>query len=307
MRKNPLTILGAAAALVFGVTAGAMALTATPGQIVFNSLDETKTVNLTQNGQPIAKGDINGWTLEVSSHDYDYMLDVEKKDGALSITPTDMLEIGKYSLVVNTDYGKANIVVQSPLSDLPDSLENRAADMGITAEELQHRLGESQLLYKDAETRVVSPGVTYVGQAYPMPPAEDPGVQRRYYIDGQIIEFPSEANTYDYWFEEPGLYDVGYQDLKENKVITAEHGLVTVTEQPPLRYLGSAGSRVDLAGPEGYKDYTWHIDGKTVEAGEHLVHVFSEPGTYDVRVDATGPYDAAHGPTHTMHYVVHVK
>lgn len=299
--------LVATIALTLGLMAPAYAVTATPAVVSFDDYEESARIKLEHYGQPIAANDINGWNLMVSGNTYGHMLDVSFGNGYIDVSPSTMAEIGNYDLIVYTDLGQVTIDVHTPLSDLPDSLENRAQDMGMSVEQLENRLGETEVLWKDTEVIVGDPAVAYVGEPYALEAAEE-GVVRTWYIDGEAVDYPQGETVYYYTFDDPGIYAVGYEDIRDGETVKRLYRYVTVTGEPAVRYIAVAGEPVTIIGPTGYQDYDWTVDGKPVEAEamEKLVHTFETDGIHMVELEATDPFDDSWSADNVT-YVVEIQ
>ncbi|MEX2015280.1 MAG: hypothetical protein WD873_01495, partial [Candidatus Hydrogenedentales bacterium] len=132
--------LGLAFALTLSIAAHA-AVTAMPAEVTFQSPEESKTIALTSNGQPVSAGAIGSVKLMVGKHDYDEMIRVEKSNGAITLHPTDYMEIGSYDLIIRTSHGNAVVKVYTPLEEIPSIVDLRMQETGASRAEANQQLG----------------------------------------------------------------------------------------------------------------------------------------------------------------------
>lgn len=261
----------------------AAGLSASPDRIVFESRSDAKTVTLEHEGKPLPASAINDWRLLVDQHDYNHMLTVEPADGAIAVSPTDQVEIGSYSLVVSTDFGDVAIAVFTPLSSVPESLENRAKAMEITVEELKSHLGISQEIGRE-RIELQLPPVYYVGQKLHTAIERAPGRTAAWTINGDPVLSSHDDGRFEYLFTEPGVYVVGYTEYEDGTEIASGYDVTSVIGEPPVKWTVITGARAEFSGPAGFNQYKWILDGMESGNDATFSHVFSNAGTHELIV-----------------------
>lgn len=255
-------------------------ITVSPQSVTFNSMDEVAAVGVSSGGGPVVASHISGWSLLASGHRYDHMLNVETKDGVLSIRPSDKLEAGTYELAIETTDGSATVTVFAPLRSLKSVVEQKAEAMGITIPEAKARLG----LQHTMGVGVIDlnlPPVYSVGQTLrlELPPAD--AADFSWLIDGEVVKQGKGANTFAYTFPDPGDYIVSVRQFGEG--IKAEgSALVTVAVPPSVGVTAKRNQELRMHAPEGYDSYRWEIDGEYAGGEQILMHKFRGAGTYEV-------------------------
>jgi hypothetical protein len=279
------------------------ALTAEPGSVLFESLEETATVSVMDNGSPVAIESVKGHELYVGENTYGYMIDVSAESGKLRIRPK-ILEAGSYLLVVNTNLGEVRVNVYAPLSALPNTYEEQAAMLNIPVEELKQRLGVTQTLARSA-FNIDLPPVYYVGQTLriTLEPSQN---TRTWSINGAVVTEGVNANQFDYTFKEPGDYLLTYVESRDGAVVASDTAVTRVMAMPPVVTEVKPNTEVILNGPQGYTAYTWTAGGPLIGQDRVLRYKAVAPGEYTLTCRAEG--SAKGGDTfEEVRYVIRVK
>lgn len=282
----PAIPLGVVMAVLLAGPAWAL-VRATPEVLTFTSRTESLSVLVDADGVPVPADDINLVKLYVDEHDYDEMFTVVKTDGKITLTPTEYLEIGSYDLVIDTDLGDARVRIYAPLSAMDDSIENRAARLGMTVEEYKSYLGLTSELRK--EVTITVPPVVYEGQPVVVDLPSTPGRQYVWQINEKVVAEGPEANKFRYVFEEPGDYVVVYRELADGQPVGSAVVKTTVISEPPVREALKPGTSLTLHGPAGFQNYVWEINDEIVASDPALDHTFSTPGAYTIECYASDP------------------
>lgn len=264
----------------------ATALEATPGQITFDSIQESARIALTHNRSPVPASAVQSVKLYVGNHDYDHMIQVSREDGAITVRPTGMLELGTYDLAIRTTSGETRIPVYALLQIVDASLEARAARLGVTVEEVKARLGISQAVGQDRVSLNI-PDLFYVGQALEMTIPLQAGRTARWMINGTAHTAAGE--TFRFVFEQPGTYDIGYLESANGKTVAVGLDTALVVPEPAVRTSVAAGTKLTLHAPAGYQDLVWTLDGEPAGAGADWSGEFTAPGEHTVSVRASNP------------------
>jgi len=268
--------------------AHAAGLLAEPSIVTFTSQDQTVAVTLTCDGTPLPADSIRGTRLLVGQHDYDEMIRVVKADGSLTITPTRFLEVGTYELEIGAAAGRTIVKVYAPLSDLPDTLQERADAAGVSLEELRRLLGLSTEL-PGKTVRIKLPPVYYEGQVMTlrMPPSADRHFM--WAVNGEVVTEGKGRNEFAYVFPKPGNYVLTYSEKAGGATVASAVASTTVTTMPPLAWEVPVNVEVSVDGPEGFTEYLWHVDGELVATGRSFKHTFSKTGQANLECLASEP------------------
>lgn len=281
----------------------AAALEATPGQITFSSIQESARIALSHNGAPVPASDVQSVKLYVANHDYDHMIDVSREDGAITVRPTGMLELGTYDLAIRTAHGEKRVPVYALLQIVDASLEARAARLGVTVEEVKARLGISQAAGQDRVSLNV-PELFYVGQALETNVPLAAGRTARWMINGTA--HTAEGGTFRYVFEQPGTYDIGYLESANGMTLAVGLDTTLVVPEPAVKTSVAAGTKLTLHAPAGYQDFAWTLDGEPAGSEATWSGDFSAPGEHAVMVRASNPAPGARQAFRLVTYKVTV-
>lgn len=254
-----------------------------PNPIVFQSLNQTVVVNLTRNGQPLPAEDMGAYKLMINEHDYDYMVDVKRTDGAIAVTPTDQLETGKYTLFLETPEHRVEIPMQAPLETIPNALEKIAARTGKTVEEVKLELG----FFTTADRHNVRfdlPESQYAGNQLSVPMVAPPDHTYTWYVNGVEAASGSGPHTFTHTFMDEGSYVVRYTESKNNEIVVDETDLVQVVSEPAVDHQVAVNSEIQLESPDGFDQYAWTVDGQFISTEPDITVEFDETGRHTVQV-----------------------
>jgi hypothetical protein len=269
------------------------AVTATPDRVTFTSPDQSATIALSSDGSPVLALDVRGWRFLVNNHDYQHMILVEKKDGAIMIRPSAALEVGSYDLSIDTAHGPVTVRVYAPLSDLPDVVEKTAALTGMSEKRVEERLGLTTSL-RPEETLIELPPVYYEGQSMDVHMPLEPGRAGAWFVNGELVAEGSENNALAYTFNEPGEYVLIYMETENRDGQTLAVGraraYTRVVPVPSVTVETAVNTEMEYLPPAGYQNHLWRLDGEQVSTEPTLKHVFIVPGTYIVECQASSPH-----------------
>jgi hypothetical protein len=257
--------------------AGAAALKADPGVLVFHHTGQSLTAAITRDGHPLPAAEMGEIKLWASGHDYAEMFRYDKLDGALRLTPTGFCEVGSYDLVLGTASGNLNIKVFTPLDEMPETLERLAASMGISLDELRSRMG---LVTPLGEVRVdfTLPEVYYEGQALELEFDVIEGASHTWKVNDVVVAQGPDAARLFYVFDKPGLVLVEYTASRAGRTIAAAQDSTMVVPVPAVGWKVPRNVEFVLSAAAGYGKYTWKVNGKPAGEGARLTHKFTEAG-----------------------------
>ncbi len=278
--------MGIVSALAIALAPAALAVEANPGQIEIKTADQAVTIGVTHAGAPVPAASITSVKLYVDNHDYDHMITVEKKDGAVTIRPTEALELGHYDLAIKTGQGEVRVPVTALQTVADEGLEARAKRQGVTVEEIKAQLGISQSFGQDRIDLNLSE-VYYVGQSLKMKMDVPAGRTATWMVNGAAVEAPGGALSYT--FEQAGIVDIAYVEKEGERTLAVALGTVTVAAEPAIPVTVKAGVTQTLKGPEGYGRYTWKLDGADAGTEPSWKGAFERPGAHNVTVRAEAP------------------
>lgn len=276
------------------VSAGAAEVKAEPEVLVFHRTDESITTRLTREGQPLPASEIGEIKLWASGHDYDEMFRYDKADGTLTLTPTEYCEVGSYDLVVKTPSGKVNLLVYTPLDEMPGTLEQVAASMGITVEELRKRMGLVTPLGRGTVS-ISLPEVYYEGQALELEMEDIEGATHTWKINGSVVAEGPDATRLFYVFPKPGLVVLEYTATQGDTVLGAETASTMVVKVPPVDWKVPRGVEFTLYATPGYGKYSWTVNGKAAGQGNTLTYAFKEAGAATIECLCEEPVSGPEG------------
>lgn len=264
----------------------ARSLETSPQSIEFKTVKDSAVIKLTEGGQAVPASAIQSVKLYVGAHDYDHMISVGKADGAITVRPTEMLELGTYDLTIVTAHGTAKVNVLALLTIVDDSFEARAERQGVTVDAVKAQLGISQSLGRE-RIDLNLPPLYYVGQTLELNIPLAPGRTAFWSVNGAPKRV--EQGPIRYLFEQPGIYDVGYLEKQGDATIAVGLGTTTVAPEPPIPVKVAPGVQLTLRAPEGYAAFSWSADGEAAGSDAAWTRTFTEPGDHRISVRASAP------------------
>lgn len=266
----------------------AAGLQAKPDSVSFTKTDQTHTVQLTVDGKPLPASSVTSVRFMATGSDYIHMMKVERADGALKLTPSATVEIGSYDLVIGTTAGTVTVKAYTPLSDMPDTQEKMAREMGVTVEQLKERLGLTAPLGRERVT-VDLPSVYYEGDVLRLAMTPNPDREFVWEINGDVVLQGKGENELSYVFAKPGAYALSYKEKDGGATVASMSANTMVVERPALPIRVAAGGDSILQGPEGFAEYQWKIGGNVVATTRALTYNFATPGKIQVECIAGKP------------------
>lgn len=209
--------------LTLGITfapAAFAAVTASPAELTFQSPTEAKTISLTVDGEPVAAGAIGSVKLMVEKHDYDEMIRVEKSNGAITLHPTEYMEIGTYDLIIRTNHGTAVVKVYTPLEEIPSIVDQRMQEAGVSRAEARQQLGLTTPAGRERIAWDV-PTQRPTGDTLALAANAAPGRTYVWQVNGATVQEGAGDSVFRYTFAQPGTYKVRYAEM-QNGVVIAE-------------------------------------------------------------------------------------
>lgn len=292
------------AALLLSLPARA-AVTAEPASVTFNSTTQTATVAILSDGKPVPASAMGAWQLYASGNTYEWMMTLRKEDGRIILSPSDQVEVGSYDLVLQTNDGPVTIDVFTPLKDL-GSIEDTAAALGISEEELKKRLGLiSEAPYARVEIELAS--VYFVGQAFSLEMPKGDGLSYVWAINGNVVSEGPDKNAFSYVFAEPGPYVLDYSEVKNGVATATARSQTMVVSNPPIPVDVARNTKLEVTAPPDYGVYEWKLDGVAAAKGAVFTHTFQQAGVHDLRVLARNPAQGAPGSFVELIYQVRVR
>jgi hypothetical protein len=276
----------AVVALVLVQSAAYAQVIADPDSVTFTTQQDSKTITLTSYGEPVPASAIGQVQFLVGDHTYEHMIKVEKRDGAIVVTP-DTMESGWYTLVIHTDMGQATVAAYAPLAHIAETLEERATALGITVDELKERLGLTQQSKREI-IDIELPPVYYEGQSIIVTAPDTPDAVHIWAINGKVVYEGPGANRLIYVLTEPGDLILTYVKKINDVIVASDTAATRVIAQPGVQSAVTVNRKVVLSAPMGYGAYLWTLDGEQVGTGRLLEHTFTEPGIYTVVCEARG-------------------
>ena len=210
------------------------AVTASPAEVTFQSPTESKTISLTANGQPVSAGAIGSVKLMVGKHDYDEMIRVERSNGAITLHPTDYMEIGSYDLIIRTSHGNAVVKVYTPLEEIPSVVDQRMQEAGVSRAEANLQLGLATPAGRERIAWNV-PTQRPTGDTLALAVNATPGRTYVWQVNGETLQEGAGDSVFRYTFTQPGTYQVRYAEVQNGVVVAEWNETFTVSGAPALR------------------------------------------------------------------------
>jgi len=273
---------------------GNAAVIADPASITFTAPTQSFSIALSNNGTAIPAGDIRGWQLIASGHDYKHMITVEKANGALKITPSPSIEVGSYDLNIDTAQGPAHVQVFAPLSDVDDIVQKLAALTELSEKQVAQKMG---LLYTSgrADVEITLPPVYYEGQTLVLNMADLPGAGHRgtWFMNGTVIAEGLEKSALEYTFHVPGEYVLSYVETeqKDGKAspVARARAYTRVVAVPAVPTESGINVMTEYSAPAGFRSFAWRVDAKEVAGGATYAQAFDSPGVHRIECLASDP------------------
>lgn len=301
--QTAMTALLACAALC---CAAAAEVTADPAAAVFNGADEAVTLRLLADGQPVPAADITGFRLLAGGGDYRHMLRMEPGEGVVTLRPSPTVEVGSYDLAVETRKGTAWARVYTPLSRHQTSLQTLADRLHIPLEELKREIGMTRDFGAPRIT-VEMPPVHYAGHAFRLALPGGGDVRRVWKINGETVADGPEAAVLDHVFADPGSHVVSYAEYQGDRRVAGFSELLEVVAEPPVPVTVASRTELTLTGPDGFRKYSWEVDGKKAYADQKLSQTFDAPGAHTVTVTGAAPAEGNPKAFRKITYLVKVE
>lgn len=213
----------AVAAMTFaGAAFGAVS--ADPASVKISNPKQSVSINLTSGGKALPASAIRGYTFNVDNHTYEFMIKMEKRNGGVTITPTDQAEVGTYDFTIKTSQGDIHVTVDMTMKEGDDTNANRADAAGVPLDQVQRPVGR--------ETVTISaPGPYKAGDVLRI---ESPCPANRTYewsVNGKVVKQGKGAEAFEYTLPEAGTYAVAYKDYEDGKPKAAGTFTVTVSSK----------------------------------------------------------------------------
>lgn len=217
--------------MLIAATAASAGVLATPAQVKISAPKQKVEIALTSDGKPVPAAAITGYTFNVEDHTYEFMIDLVKADGKVTISPTDRAESGEYDLTIKTKLGDAAVNVQMPLDEDPESIESEAEALGMTVQELMAKKGLAKPIGRETIT-FTFPEAYHVGDKIAI---EVPCAANRTYeckFNGEVIRTGAGKEKFEYEFKAPGEYTFEYKEFLDRAPVAVGKGKTTVYERP---------------------------------------------------------------------------
>ncbi len=261
------------------VAAPAMAeLKAQPANILFHAMSDKAVIALTVDGAPLPASDIKDIAFIASGHDYREMIQVEKADGQITVSPTDFLQVGSYDLRITAGAETVDVVAYAPLTELPGTLEKQAQELGISVDTLKERLGLTRPLGA-VQLSFELPATYFEGQMLSLDLPSSPGHHMEWTVNGKVVKDGENAHKLDYVFEKAGPYVVTYVEYADGVAYASASADTAVVAHPPIPVDIKAGTTLKLQAPEGYPTVEWQIDDEIAATGPLFDKAIKQPTT----------------------------
>ncbi len=263
-----------------------------PQAATLSSYASKATFTVLLNNRPVPTSEVSRVFIGIEDKNYGRMVHVAKpKDqpGVVELRPNpEHAEVGSYDLRISVSGKEAVATIFMPLDDLPGMLENQAARLGKSVQQL--RKERSLVTYSPHEQLSVElPDTVPEGTLFTIELGQDE--KRRYIwrVNGEVVQDGMGKGVLRIAVTEPDLYTISAVE-KEDGVQRAQwEGSFRGVAMAPIEWTVPARAPLSLAGPEDYGHYEWRIDGKLTGRERLFEHTFEAPGDYAIECKAISP------------------
>ena len=263
-------------------------LTAEPSSLVFNNSNDRLLVKLNLDGKSIPPEEVLDWILFAGENSYTHMITITLTADGLLIGPSATVEVGTYTLVINTKRGPVQLPVKTPLSEHKSFLETRAEQLGVSIDKAREELGFSQRLERQ-QVELRLPPTYYVGDMLEVEVPQYSPSQCIWKVNDICVLEGSGQNKLRYLLKVPGPVKVVYEEWKDDALLASAHAASEVLQIPAKRYSVRVNTAVTFSGPADYVVYNWYVDKELCCHQQNIKHVFYSTGTYHVTCVCTEP------------------
>ncbi|HRK34254.1 MAG TPA: hypothetical protein PLJ47_06635, partial [Candidatus Hydrogenedentes bacterium] len=285
--------LGLLLSVVFSAAAlGQGLLTAEPDQIRFSKMEDAFAIEVFLDGKPVASKALKGARVVIGNRNYTHQFELalsKSGDATVTIKPDPAeAQVGTYSLVISTKHGDALVAIDMPLDQMPDTLENRAKEKGVTVEEMKAELGLSQESQRET-IAVRLPQFQYEGSTFTLRVPTTPGRVFTWKVNGTVVEQGLDKNTLSQVLDTLGDSRIDMEARQGNVVVAQWSGILKVVAYPDMMWQVRAKETFELQAPRGYNVHQWKLDGRDAGRDEVYKHTFKEPGEHIIECIASDP------------------
>ncbi|MBI1318086.1 MAG: hypothetical protein GC168_03925 [Candidatus Hydrogenedens sp.] len=258
----------------------AFGVEATPSTLTFHTHAETAVITLTDAGEALMTEDFKGSRFMAGESNYGRMIAVSAFDGGVRVAPTDQLEVGSYTLVLETRRGSVNVAVKVPLDGEKSILDQRAEALGGARDEAMNDIGLSTKLPRGS-MRFTLPQRYLVGQGFQLTAPSQPDIVYRWLVNGVMEAEGGGDVTLTYVFPAEGDYTVRLEQRSVNGDWNLASESTTLVEASrPAKVEAKRGQRMTFKAVDGYGKYTWTLDGTLVGERNSATVAFPHSGSY---------------------------
>jgi len=266
-----------------------MLLRVEPTEVTFHKMENVGVIRVFLGGKPAAKSQIESLSIEGS---YGRMFFIEQSEGQLGTVLVranpSQLEVGTYKLLIRAAKQLAEVTIHAPLDTLESviDIESKLQSSDPTDVKLQYGLAQ---YFGQEKVEISLPEKAYEGYVLKIPlPKHDDRLYTWFINDEPVLSGKGES-TLRLPLKEEGYISIRVEIKKEGIPPVSWQGNLSVLSEPEIRTDCILGETVSLTAPDGFKQYQWEIDGKSV--GHDKVYRFkpSELGTIRVQCYASIP------------------
>lgn len=267
-------------------------LTVEPEMLFFQGEVETLSLQVFNEGLPIAAPEIKDWKFYTDSSSYRHMINVSKKDQNLAVSTTGSAEDGSYLLVVTTEAGELRIPVRITFSAAIQSTPSLLTTTGTVV--------ERRMVLLDLEPFYLE------GTRLDIDVGSFAGHTSAWWVNGELVSTDSRLF---YSLDRPGPLHIVYEEHKGVELAERVEARSEVRSrgEEVLPFRTKIHGRNTFHAPQGYDLYRWFVDDQLRSESSYLEHVFVKEGLYEVRVEASHPADTSLPPVRRITYQVEVS
>lgn len=260
-----------------------------PTEITFHKMEDVGMVHVFLGGKPVTKSQIESLSIEGS---YGRMFFIEQPEGqpggVLVKANPSQLEVGTYKLLIRAGKQLAEVTIHAPLDTLQSviDIESKLQSSDPTDVKLQYGLAQ---YFGQERVEITLPEKAYEGYVLNIPLPKHRDRLYTWFINDEPVLSGMGESTLRLPLKEAGYLSIRVEIKKEGSLPVSWQGSLSVVSEPEIRMDCGRGETVSLTAPEGFKQYRWEVDGKSV--GHDKVYRFkpSESGTVRVQCYASVP------------------
>lgn len=256
-----------------------------PEIVSFSGLDGEATIKLYVDGAALPSDAVRGARAMIDDRNYSHQFYIERSEVGpaqlkIRLNPA-QVQVGTFTLRIDTREGPACASIKTPLDELPGTLENRAAALGISVDQLRAELHLVQKAERE-QVAVTLPESYEEGYLFELKLGENPEHDYRWIVNGEVVASGRGEGTLRHVFSQTGPNSIQFEERAGDGLVAAWTGRLQVNPAPAVPWDVPVNTAFTLAGPPGYENYRWSVNGERASRDAMLRHTFKQPGEHTI-------------------------